>query len=43
MAASYSLYQAAWAILLVAVPVFVTRQLASNGAAEFAASLLWAV
>lgn len=40
---SYSLYQAAWGILLVAAPVFVVRELGPRGCSDFVVGLLWAL
>jgi MFS family permease len=42
LAGSYSLYQTAWGILLVAVPVFVQRELGPHGRSDFVVGLLWA-
>jgi MFS family permease len=42
LAVSYSCYQAAWGILVVAVPVFVAERLGEGTAAESLTGLLWA-
>lgn len=42
LAVSYALYQAAWGILAVAVPVLVAQRLRTPGSVESAVGLLWA-
>jgi MFS family permease len=43
LAVSYALYQVSWGILVVAVPVLVTRELGLGGAADATTGILWAV
>lgn len=43
LAASYSLYQVSWGVLVVAVPIATHRELASDDAADLVTGLLWAL